>query len=72
MEGVLGRPRDVRQARLYMNALTPTHSVNPSFWDLHNNEISHTLLFSVCYDLVVGRAVSNKVFFILREGNPSI
>jgi hypothetical protein len=55
-----------------LNTSTPTHAINPSFWHLHNNKISHTLLFSVRYYLVVGRAGSNKVFFILREGNPSI
>jgi len=55
-----------------MDTSTPTHLINPSFWQLHNNEVSHTLLFSVRHYLVVGRAVSNEVFFILREGNASI
>jgi len=55
-----------------MDTSTPTHLINPSFWQLQNNEVSHTLLFSVRHYLVVGRAVSNEVFVILREGNASI
>jgi len=59
-----------RMVRLFwgiLNTSTPTHAINPSFWHLHNNKISHTLLFSVRYYLVVGRAGGNKVFFILRK-----
>jgi len=68
----LGRPHDVRQAKLYMDTSTLTYSINQSFWHFHNHEISDTLLLSVRYYLVVRRAVSNKVLLILREGNPSI
>ena len=46
--------------------------INPSFRHLHDDEIRHTLLFSICYYFVVSRTAGNQAFILFRERNPSI
>jgi hypothetical protein len=53
-------------------SIADSSSINPSFWHLHDDEIRHTLLFSICYYFVISRPTGNKALIILRERNPSI
>jgi len=49
-----------------------TNPINPSFRHLHDDEIRHTLLFSICHYFVVSRTAGNHAFILFRERNPSI